>query len=226
MTASTPTVTAQENKASSIRPQVVLLSPILVVLVCQLAGRLFAPVFGNGSVYPWLLVYWAVTGILIYWGAGPAAIRRWAGKPRGSWLWSALALIFIPVTWSIFRDGGHVLQRGWLWLPWLLFAPINALFEEGYWRGLLLDAGRRWPGWAVLLYTSLFFALNHLSLGAFAVFYRGWFPLISPIAAGVLYGLVYWKTGSLRWIVVSHTLVNWFSLGILVLMNAYVPITP
>jgi len=226
MTVRNPTVKAQENQIHSIRPQVVWLSPILVVVICQLAGRLLTPVFGNWSVFPWLLVYWAVTGISIYWGAGPETIRRWAGKPRGSWLWSALALIFLPVTLSIFLDGWQLLHRGWFWLPWLLFAPINAMFEEGYWRGLLLDAGKRWQGWAILLYTSVFFALNHLSLGAFAVFYRGWFPLISPIAAGLLYGIVYWKTGSLRWTVVSHTLVNWLSLGILVLMNVYVPITP
>lgn len=221
--------TAQQSKVFSTRQQIILFSPIIVIVICQITARMLAPVFGNWTVYPWLLVYWAITGLFIYfgyWESGPALIQRWADKPRGSWLWSALALLFLPMTFPIFIDGRHLLQGGWLWLPWLLFAPINSLFEEGYWRGLLMDAGKRWPGWAVILYTSLFFSLNHLSLSAFVQVYQSWFSLISPIVAGLLYGLVYWKTGSLRWIVISHTLVNWFGLGMLVLMNVYVPVTP
>lgn len=223
MTDSIAAIAIQEKQKISTRQKILLLSPILVLIICQIAGRLLAPVFGNWSIYPWLLIYWAVTGVLTLWGGGNASLRRWAGKPRGSWLWSALPLIFIPMTIPIFLDGWQILKSGWIWLPWLLFPPINSLFEEGYWRGLLLDAGRKWPGWAIILYASLLFSLNHLSLGAFVETYRGWFPLVSPFMAGLILGIVYWKTGSLRWTVVFHTLVNWLSLAILVLMNRYLP---
>ena len=218
--------TSIARESSATRQRILLFSPILVILICQITARIVAPLFGDLSIYPWLLVYWAVTGGLILWAGGPAAIRRWAGKPRGSWLWSALALLLIPLTFPIFLDGWQLLQSGWLWLPWLLFPPINSLFEEGYWRGLLYDTTRRWPGWAIIVYSSLFFALNHLSLGVFIPLYRSPFSIMTPIMAGLVFGVVYSKTGSLRWVILSHTIVNWLSLGILVLLNIYVPVTP
>ncbi len=226
-----PALDARKNPAVSARQWITLLSPLAVIGICQAAARWLTPVFGDQTIYPWLLIYWVVTGAWITWGAGWTGIQRWGGRPLGSWLWSALAVIFLPITLPIFFDGWRMISAEGMWLPWLLFAPINSLFEEGYWRGLLLDAarpqqGRAFPGWAAVLYSSLFFSLNHASLGGFVKAYASPMAMVTPILAGLIYGLVYWKTHSLRWAFASHTLVNWFGLGILVLLNIYIPPMP
>src|SRR5690606_19379190 len=52
-----------------------------------------------------------------------------------------------------------------VFVAWLLFAMINPWLEEGYWRGLMLDATRHWPRWASNLYSTSLFTLNHPLLG-------------------------------------------------------------
>ena len=205
------------------RRWIILLSPIAVLIICQAIGRLVASSFGNSAIYPWLLVYWATIGSLIAWGGGREAIRRWASPPRGAWGWSALALVFVPLAFYTTLPAWRFLGSGWLWLPWLLFPLFNAVIEEGYWRGLLIDAGERWPGWMIIFYSSILFGFNHASLGIFVIAERSLVPIVFQVVFGLVMAVVYWKTRSLRWVVVGHALVNWLGLSMVILLNLYVP---
>jgi len=41
--------------------------------------------------------------------------------------------------------------------------------------------------------------------------------------AGAIWGVVYWRTGSLRWAVVGHGCADLLGLSVPVLLNIYVP---
>ncbi len=67
-------------------------------------------------------------------------------------MWRAVSLalpaLFIP---TVFLPSLPLLDRAWIVALWLLLALINPWLEEGYWRGLLMDATDRWPGWLAVL---------------------------------------------------------------------------
>lgn len=216
-------VSSFRREWSPTRRWIILLSPIVVLILCQITARLVVSTFGNSAIYPWLLVYWVAIGGLIVLGGGREAIRRWASPPRGAWGWSALALLFVPLAFYTALPAWRFLAIGWLWLPWLLFPILNASIEEGYWRGLLLDAGGGWPGWMIILYSSLLFGLNHAGLGIFVIAERSLVPIIFQVVFGLVMAVVYWKTRSLRWAVIGHALVNWLGLSMVILLNLYIP---
>lgn len=220
---SSNSISLPETDWSLARRVLILLSPIAVLIVCQAAARLVAPVWRERSIFTWLLVYWVITGGLVVWAGGVRSIQRWAGPPRGAWGWSALALVFVPLAFYTALPSWRFMTTGWLWLSWLFFPPINSLIEEGYWRGLLLDAGGRWPGWLIILYSSLLFGLNHANLGIFVIAERSLFPIIFQVVFGLVMAVVYWQTRSLRWVVTGHALVNWLGGSMAILLNLYVP---
>jgi hypothetical protein len=96
-----------------------------------------------------------------------------------------------------------------------LFALANGTMEEVFWRGAYITTFPDNWLWAVL-YPSLWFGLWHLSPqavypsemqgGAIA------FALMS-IPLGLVWGWVAWTTGSIRWTVVAHILLNFAGLA-------------
>jgi hypothetical protein len=62
-------------------------------------------------------------------------------------------VLFIPVFLLNFRS----LNQSWIISSWLAVALIDPWLEEGYWRGLLMDSARGWPGWLVVEYTTFWF---------------------------------------------------------------------
>ena len=63
----------------------ILLSPIAVILLGQLAARTLAPVIGIWSWVPLNIGYWSVIVLLVAWGGGRATFIRWFQPSRGSW---------------------------------------------------------------------------------------------------------------------------------------------
>jgi membrane protease YdiL (CAAX protease family) len=204
--------------------RLILLSPLAIVTFGHITARLAASVMGVWAWLPLVAILWAMFGLLIAWGGGWEAIRRWAGPPHGSWGWTVLAtatgLIPLPLlllNWSLF-------ESPWLVLAWIVFALINAPLEEGYWRGVLLDNTAGWPGWLSVFYSSIFFALNHpLTFGVFSEANRHPLTALSTFIMGLAWALVYRKTGSLRRVVLAHVLVDLFNLSVLAFLNIYVP---
>jgi membrane protease YdiL (CAAX protease family) len=94
-------------------------------------------------------------------------------------------------------------------------ALVNGTLEEVLWRGLYV---RRFTGRIVLgyLYPALGFAFWHLAPqavhpitmpGGVAAFIAG------ALFFGLCWGWVAWRTGSIRWAVVSHVLTDFLGLG-------------
>jgi hypothetical protein len=102
-----------------------------------------------------------------------------------------------------------------------LIALVNATLEELLWRGAYVRAfpKRIWLGY---LYPALGFALWHLAPlsvrpsampGGAASFVAGAFIL------SLCWGWIAWWTGSIRWTVVSHILLDLSGLGALVYLR-------
>lgn len=206
------------------KQRLLLLSPFLVLLVCHLASRIAAAALGVWAWIPLALVYWGVMGGLIAWRGEPGAVRRWIGPAKGRRGWTALAIIvgFIPL--SILILNIRLLADPLILVLWLLFALINPWFEEGYWRGLMTDLTAHWPRWASISYTTILFTASHpLLWGVFSVANRDWMALVSLLMMGAAWAIAYQKSGTLRWAILSHLLVDLGNLAVPVFLNLYIP---
>lgn len=209
---------------SRLRQRVILLSPFGVIAIGHLTARIAGIIWGAWAWIPLALVLWGLFALLIGWVGGKESIGFWLRRPQGSWGWSALAVIVGLIPLPLFLMNWHLLSPISVWLPWLVFALINPWLEEGYWRGLLLDATSEWPGWLSVLYSSLLFATNHpLSWGVHSIANRHPVTFISTFIMGVVWSIVYRKTNSLRFAVLGHILVDLFNLTVPVFLNLYVP---
>lgn len=202
----------------------VLLSPLAILAVGHLTARFAGATLGVWVWIPLNLVLWAMFAFFIAWGGGGGALRRWLGPARGAWGWKVLAIAVGLIPLPLMLLHWKLFDSAWLVLAWLIFAIVNAPLEEAYWRGLLLDRTARWPGWLGVLYSSVFFALNHpLTIGVHSIANRHPATAASTFVMGLVWAVVYRKTGSLRWAIASHVLVDLLNLSVLAFLNRYVP---
>src|SRR5688572_19372103 len=177
--------------------RLILLSPLVVVAIGNITARLAGSMLGVWAWIPLTLVLWAMFGLLIWWGGGRDAIRKWWRAPHGASGWSALAIAVGLIPLPILLLNWTLLDSLALAAAWILFALINAPLEEGYWRGLLLDRTANWPGWLGMLYSSFFFAVNHpMTFGVHSIANRHPATVISTFIMGMVWAVVYRKTGS------------------------------
>lgn len=206
------------------RQRLILLSPLVIIAVGYIIAHAAMDVFGIWIWIPMTLVVWGMFAFMIAWGGGREAIRRWLQPSQGAWGWKVLAIVVGLIPLSVFILGWNLFPSIWIVLAWLLFALINPFLEEGYWRGLLLDSTKNWPGWLGILYSTFFFAINHpLTVGVFSIANRHPAVLISTFIMGLVWAVVYRKTQSLRWTIFAHMLTDLLNLSILAFLNIVVP---
>ena len=188
------------------------------------SARLAAPALGVWAWLPVTLVEWTCFGTCIALFAGREGALRWLRTPGGGARSAALAfavgLIPLPILLLNFR----LLDSVPLVLLWLGFAALNPFFEEGYWRGLLLDCTASWPAWLSIPASSALFALNHpLTWGVFSLANAHPATLVTTFIMGIGWSVVYRRTGSLRWPILAHAVTDLCNLAVLTFMNLYVP---
>ena len=210
------------------RQSLILLSPIMVILLGQLAARTLGPAIGIWSWIPLNLGYWMAIILLITWGGGRQAVLKWLRASEGQWLWTVLAIVIavVPTVPMLFPDTWRLFLRLQVFLPTVLFVIINPCAEEGYWRGLLLDAVEDKNKWLGVLYSSTLFMINHLWISVMVIGARSPMASIFQFVFGVLMSITYIKTQSLRWPLVAHFLANLLTPTVAVFLNLYVPGTP
>lgn len=191
----------------------VLLSPFLIILVNVIVAIVFGQLIGKWAFIPIILIEWCLFFFFILQFGKSGQIKGWLKKPLGTWGWSILALSvgFIPL--PLFIAFANTLSHWTVWLPWILLAVINPWLEELYWRGLLMDYSEKWRPWISVLFTSFFYSINHAVFGINSEVNSGFGVIISTFIMGIIWGIVYQKTGSLRWCIAAHFLVDFFSLS-------------
>ncbi len=208
-------------------PLLVALSPLAVVLLGHLVARAAAAVDPRRAWIPVALVYWGAAAAITLAVTTPAQRRSWFA-PAGSrprWVVPvAVALGVVPVVGILLLHLDLVAAHPALVAPWLVFAVVNPVVEEAYWRGTVADATARWPVWAAALWsTGLFVASHPLMWGVFSVGNRSPMLYASLTLMGLAWFAMRRATGSLRWPVASHALVDVGNLSVFVFVNVYVP---
>jgi membrane protease YdiL (CAAX protease family) len=111
-----------------------------------------------------------------------------------------------------------------MFVSWLVFAAINPWFEEGYFRGLLLDAAEGWPAALAIGYAVGLFAISHpLIWGVHSIAMAHPAALVGLAIVGTAWSIVYWRTRSLRFTVGGHMCANLLSLSLPLLLNLHIP---
>lgn len=196
------------------KEKLVIASPFLIVFVNLLLAVVFGRLIGKWAFLPMILTGWALWLFFILRYGKTRDYKRWLGKPKGSFGWLALALVVGLIPLPVFLLHSDTLAGWSVIVPWLVLALVNPWIEEGYWRGLLLDHTRHWKPWVAILYTSTFFALNHLAFGINSVVNSGPEVFVATLIMGVAWAAIYHYTGSLRWAIGSHFLVDFFNLSV------------
>jgi len=202
------------------RNRTVLLSPVVVLVLGNAAARISGHLWGVWSWIPVTLVYWSTLAAILGFAGGWTSFQRWLLPSQGAWGWRlvsfATTALFIPVFLLNFRS----LNQPWVVSSWLAVALIDPWLEEGYWRGLLMDAASGWPGWIVIAYTTVWFGLSHpLLLGVNVKALSGLPGFFGTVFTGTIWSTVYCKTRSLRWPIFSHFVVDLLSVSVLVFLN-------
>lgn len=147
----------------------IIFSPFVILAIGFLIAKVTGTFLGIWAWIPIALSMWSMFVIVIAWSGGATTISQWLGKPGSSAGWSVLALAVGLIPLPLFLQNWQLFTSPGLILAWLIFALINAPLEEFYWRGTLTDVTTHWPGWASVLYSSFFFAINHpLSYGVYS----------------------------------------------------------
>ena len=194
--------------------RVVLLSPLLIIAVNLAAAYGFRPWLGKWSFVPMILLGWGLWGYFISKYGGRKAMRNWLAPARGSRWWLVPAILTGLLPLPIFLFHYETLASWTVWLPWLVLALVNPWIEEGYWRGLLLDYTRPWPAWAGIAYGSAAYALNHAAFGVNSEINAGYDVVISTFIMGLVWAGIYHKTGSLRYPILAHVMVDLLALSV------------
>ncbi|WIY52751.1 CPBP family intramembrane metalloprotease [Devosia sp. YIM 151766] len=121
-----------------------------------------------------------------------------------------------------FAPNTAILTNGGMWLA-ILIATINGPLEEMAWRGGFLATFRAWPrlglwlGWALFSLWHVPLALSHG-----VVFDGGAAALIGGAALlGLLWSWIAWRTGSVFYVSIAHTLTNLFTFWVLFDRNGF-----
>ena len=209
------------------RRLVLLASPLAIVGVGHLAARVASDV-NAGTAWLWVAaVYWGLIAAVLAMTTGAGRHRAWFRRSarRPAWVWIVgLLLGLFPLAGTLALNLGLVAQYPGLFVAVLAFALINPVFEEAYWRGALLDAGRRWPFWAIALYSTVLFVAGHpLMWGVFSIGNRSVVLYATLFVMGLAWSCMRRATGSLRIPMLSHGLVDVGNLSVFVFMNLYIP---
>lgn len=196
----------------------ILLSPLAVIAVGHFAARSTGHWIMDLAWLPAQAAYWAMlAGLVALAPGGFGRLRGWFQPSTGGWGWRLLSLItvlpVVAVTVMMARSFGirDLPQLS----GWLLLVLLNPLLEEAYWRGAIMSAAPAWPRWRIALYAAFWFAASHpLIVGVNIAVVGGWGGFAGTFFHGIIWAVVFWRTGSLRWPLFSHFLANAFSMAI------------
>lgn len=214
---------------NSTRRWIILASPIFVVLIGHLAARFFTALLGQWAWTGTSVVYWGSLILIVALLGKKKRIKTWFGRVQGSRWWILLAIVIGLIPFPlILMPNIQVMNSIPLVAAWLLFAIINSVCEEVYWRGFLLDETRHLPRiFGVIYSTILFTSIHPLMLGVYSKIQA--FDPQKPLALlpfgiilliiSISYCLIYLKTKSLRLAIFSHFLSDLGNLSIFLFMN-------
>ena len=198
----------------------IVLLPFALISMGYLVAVVTNYFIGAWAFIPLALVYW----ISIYFVVKPTIkmIKEISVYPPKHFRYIILALIpvlfcIISFVWGVQYISGVILI-----ILWILFAVINPIAEELFWRGYLFD-NLKWTPAIKILFSAILFTLSHLMWGVFSITIRSYIMILPLLIMGVAWGYVYYKTKSLKWCIIAHFFVDIMNLSVWVFLNIYIP---
>lgn len=209
----------------------ILLSPILIICIVNFITRISYLLFGESCWFITALSYWLFIGLMCILFANPwgKTLNQWFKKSNIGWNWKTISILIggFPILISLLPNTYLLFTYPSLTIGILLFAIINPVLEEAYWRGLLLDAGKGFPKWTNIIYSTFWFVISHpLMWGVFSIASKGIYIYLSTFITGIIWSMLRIKTKSLRWSLYSHILSDIGNMSIFAFYNLYIPFQP
>ncbi|HWO75602.1 MAG TPA: CPBP family intramembrane glutamic endopeptidase [Bacillus sp. (in: firmicutes)] len=205
--------------------QLVIWAPVIVVLISSCSSFIFSTFIQEWAWIPVAIFYWGSMFAFIYFFTTKKERSKWLSRARGHAGWKAgtvLAGLF-PLT-ILFTNMGLLRESIAVTVFWLLFALVNPFFEEGFWRGLLLDKLPFATIHTKILYSTVLFIVSHpLLWGIFSIANRSYMLFASLLIMSIVWSYAYYRIGSLRWPIFSHFLVDIGNLSVFTFLNLYIP---
>ncbi|GGG59667.1 CPBP family intramembrane glutamic endopeptidase [Epilithonimonas arachidiradicis] len=201
--------------------RIAVFSPFIIIAINVVTAVVFGHFVGKWAFIPIILVEWLMFLYFIYLNGGTDLMRAWLEKPVKNRLWPIISLLAGLLPLPIFVKHYSLLDNWQIGLPWITLAVINPFLEEFYWRGLLADVTANWKTVDSIIYASVLFAANHVVFGINSELFRGFEVLVSTFVMGIVWAVTYRKTNSLRWVILSHFLVDFLNLSAPAFLNLF-----
>ncbi len=216
---------ATDPSLSSLRTGLILAPPLLLATTL-LAFNSFVGLFGFhlgylfGFLFKWL--FWCL--LVPLWIVGPQGLRRMlraTDPPVGRPQWLGWLLLTLPLVVAYGYAFPRVLPYATVGIVLLsaVIALVNGTLEEVFWRGTYVQVFPRQAFWG-FVYPSIGFGLWHIAPQSVSQGMSNPGGTAAFVVVGMLFGLgwgwVAWRTGSIRWTVISHVLLDFAGLGALV----------
>ena len=209
---------ATEQRELDLRRQSLIAAPVVLLVTTYLAFRALMALLGVGvGFFAGMVFYWVIWCLAFpLWAVGAGELREAFRNvpPRfGPRPWVGWVLLAIPVAMAVSAGA----MESWgeatplIVLASIPFALVNGTLEELLWRGTYV---RAFPDHRVLgfLYPAFGFAIWHLApvLNLSHYYTPEWMAagIAASLILGLCWGWVAWRTGSIRWVAISHILVN------------------
>lgn len=197
--------------------------PVIIICIGAITACILNPFLGEWSFIPVALLYWGSTFLFSIRILGNQEMRKLFQKPIFKKRWVILAIIPALIPLSILLMNLKLIGANAATLFWILFALINPVFEEIFWRGLLLHK-LPWKPTLNVIYSTVLFVLSHPFIwGVFSIANRSWMTWTSLVIMGTLWSIIAIKTKSIRYCIISHFFVDIFNLSVFVFLNIYIP---
>jgi membrane protease YdiL (CAAX protease family) len=211
----------RDGDSAAVPPRLVLLAPVALIVSMYAVFQLAVKALGiDAGFVVGFATYWLVWCLAVpLWmlgGQGVGELFASSATRGGPNLIQRLLLIALPAFGLLvvfplaFPGGGDRLV-----VAFAAYALVNGVVEEIFWRGLPV---RAFPGdfkRAVLLPAAGYALWMLVPLSV----QTEWPPFASQLVVavalpvGLIFGWVAWRTGSIRWTVLSHVLMNLSGLG-------------
>lgn len=198
---------------------IVYLFPALLVIVNYFVFNFFITAFNIKDGY--------LSGMLFYWTFFCIIpVLLWINKRNRKILfrikkinWWQVILILLPVAFSLrlgpFRNN-IADATPFIILIGLLYSIVNAFCEEYLWRGLYINHYQANFFYAVIVPSVWFGIWYYVPLSVHPAANGNLYFILSAFGMGLCWGIVSFFTRSVFWAVISHALVDFLGINVLI----------
>ncbi len=190
------------------KPYLALISPLVILGLLYLTARLIRVIPGPWVWVIFILVYWLLLFGAIMLLSGPRVFLEIFKKPEGKSYWSILAIVLSLGGISLVIKNIEYYKVIPFVISGVFFSLINPILEEVFWRKVLIDNVQ--GKWLIyILYFNLLFSLMHyFTLGLISSPNQELIILPITFAAGFLWSTVYYKTKSIKYVIIGHLIMD------------------